>query len=120
MKKILFTLMLFVSTISCFAQEKHDAYCEIVGTTKLLSTKVTVEVDFGQSAWADAHLYDETGKKIAFNSMMDALNYMGKRGWKLTQTYALTSGNSNVYHYVLVKQVEKDEEITEGLNLKKK
>lgn len=120
MKKILFTLMLFVSTISCFAQEKHNAYCEIVGTTKLLSTKVTVEVDFGQSAWADAHLYNETGKKIAFNSMMDALNYMGKRGWKLTQTYALTCGSSNVYHYVLVKQVEKDEEITEGFNLKKK
>lgn len=120
MKKVLFTLMLLVSTMACFAQAKHDAYCELVGTSKFLSTKVTVEVDFGQSKWADAHLYDENGKKISFNSMMDALNYMGKRGWTLTQTYAITSGSSNVYHYVLVKQVEKDEDITEGINLKQK
>jgi len=51
---------------------------------------------------------------------MDALDYMGKRGWKLCQTYAISSSsNTLVYHYVLTKEVVSDAEITENLDLKK-
>lgn len=125
MKKVLFILMLVLASMSVSAQnakgngEKYDVYCEIVGTSKLLSTKVTVQVDFGQSKWENANLYDKDGKKIKFNSMMDALDYMGKRGWKLCQTYAIGSGGSYVYHYIMVKNVTSDAEITENLDLKK-
>lgn len=82
-------------------------YCQIVGTGKLLSNKVTIEIDFGQfrSIWEDNRLKDPvTGNKIVFNGMIDALNYMGNNGWEFVQAYAFSTNNGpNVYHYLLKK-----------------
>jgi len=74
----------------------------------MLSNKVTIEIDFGQfrSIWEDNRLKDPTtGQRIIFNSMIDALNYMGDQGWEFVQAYAFwMGGNSgNVYHYLLKK-----------------
>lgn len=83
-------------------------YCEIVGTTaNLLGTKVNISIDFGQERkWAaDMRLKDEAGKSIKFNSMIDALNFMGTLGWEFVQAYAVTMGNTNVYHFLLKKEV---------------
>jgi hypothetical protein len=85
------------------------AYCEIVGTQKFLNPdKVIVSIDFGQAAtrdnfWGynDQRIRDEKGKVANFNSMVDALNYMGERGWEFVQAYTITMGNSNVYHWLL-------------------
>lgn len=49
---------------------------------------------------------------------MGAVNYMAKRGWKLDKTIYLTKGSSNVLHYIMVKYVKSDDEITEGINIK--
>ncbi len=84
-------------------------YCEIVGTQKLLSTKVTVSVDYGEerSFFQDTRMKDEqTGKVQSFNSMVDALNYMGNNGWEFVQAYIVTMGQQNVYHWMLRKQKE--------------
>ena len=113
-KLILFFLVVFIS-FNCFSQnqsEKQDTtkyvYCQIVGTSRLLSNKVTIEIDFGQfrSIWKDNRLKDpKTGERIVFNSMIDALNYMGNQGWEFVQAYAFWMGGSsgNVYHYLLKK-----------------
>jgi hypothetical protein len=82
-----------------------------------MSNKVTIEIDFGQfrSIWADNRLKDsKTGERIIFNSMIDALNYMGIQGWEFVQAYAFWTGGSsgNVYHYLLKKSktsIEKEE-----------
>jgi hypothetical protein len=73
-----------------------------------LSNKVTIEIDFGQfrSIWTDNRLKDPvTGDKIAFNGMIDALNYMGNMGWLFVQAYAFSPGgnNPNVYHFLVKK-----------------
>ena len=47
MKKFLFLLLTFVS-MNVMAQDSLRVYCELVGTGKLFSSKVNVEVDFGQ------------------------------------------------------------------------
>lgn len=91
-----------------FSQEKSFVYCELLGTSKLLSSKVNVKVDFGQatSFWKGvAYLKDEKGKNRNFNSMVDAMNFMGKEGWEFVQAYVVTSGNQNVYHWLLKKEV---------------
>ncbi|MDY3852433.1 MAG: hypothetical protein SO013_06030 [Prevotella sp.] len=121
MNKIkLLLLMLLVSTSVSFAQDKYDTYCELIESQQILTYKITVEIDFGQPTKPATYLCDEQGKKMLFNSMIDVLNYMSKRGWKLVQTYTVTySGNSSC-RYILVKQIEKDEDITKGLYLKKK
>lgn len=83
-------------------------YCELVGTQKFLSLKVTIMVDFGESKniWRDNRLKDEvTGKVQVFNSMVDALNYMGENGWEFAQAYVVTIGQQNVYHWLLKKEL---------------
>jgi hypothetical protein len=112
------SLLLFLCTLLCAASFAQDsitkpgaskyAYCQIVGTGRLLSNKVTIEIDFGQfrSVWEDNRLKDpKTGDRIIFNSMIDALNFMGNQGWEFVQAYAFAIPNSgNVYHYLLKKQ----------------
>ena len=85
-------------------------YCELVGTGRLLSNKVTVQIDFGQVTkfFSDNRYKDPTtGKPVIFNSMIDALNFMGKDGWEFVQAYIVTegsgTGSQNVYHFLLKK-----------------
>ncbi len=110
MKK-LFLLLLIVMAYSAhsIAQEKKYVYCELVGSSKMLSTKVTVEVDFGQATklWSNKRLLDENKKPIKFNSMVDAMNWMGNQGWEFAQAYVVSHGNQQVYHWLLKKDVSK-------------
>ena len=46
------------------------------------------------------------GDPIKFNSMVDAMNYMGRIGWEFTQAYVITIGKQNVYHWLLKKKLE--------------
>lgn len=122
MKKCLFLMLMFIS-MGVVAQKPYKVFCELLGTGKLFSNKVTVTVDFGQetSFWTGAskqHLVDNKGKKIQFNSMVDAMNYMGKRGWEFEQAYVVTTNQQNVYHWLLSKEVTQDESIGEGINTK--
>ena len=85
-----------MTTILCFGQtnaqgnsskKTFKVFVELVGRqANLFSTKVKVNLDFGErSAWASMGnkdgVVDESGRLIKFNSMVDALNYMGERGW---------------------------------------
>lgn len=83
-------------------------YAQILGIEKFLSNKVTVTIDYGQasSIFEDTRIRDENGKPKVFNSMVDAMNYMGALGWEFQQAYVVTIGNQNVYHWLLRKKNE--------------
>ncbi len=88
-------------------------YCQLVGTSFL--GKVTVSIDMGEKTGFmrlnTSYLIDErTGKAMKFNSMVDALNFMGEQGWELAQAYALGEGGSYVYHYLLKQKVLKGDD----------
>ena len=114
MKKLLFIASIILMCDGLFAQDKVDslkyAYCELIGAEKLMSTKITVSIDFGQATtiFSDKRYKDENGKPIVFNSMVDALNFMGDNGWEFVQAYIVTMGTGgsaqNVYHWLLKKQ----------------
>jgi hypothetical protein len=75
---------------------------------------VKVEVDFGQktSYWkggTDKILKDDKGKAIEFNSMVDAMNYFGALGWEFVQAYVVTTNNQHVYHWLLKKEISKED-----------
>lgn len=120
MKKTLltFSLTCFLGLSASFAQTVNDVpikdvdveYIQIVGTSKLLSNKVTIEIDFGQENkfWSakDTQVKDENGKLVVFNSMIDALNFMSKNGYEFVDAYAITVSNQNVYHYMMKKSKE--------------
>ena len=118
MKKILFSLLLCIlSTFSLDSFAQSRVYCELVGQQKFLSSKVTVQVDFGQQTtlFSDNRLVDENGDVVVFNSMVDAMNYMGGLGWEFEQAYVVTMGSgassSNVYHWLLSKYVGDEQEM---------
>ena len=117
MKKILLSLAMILIWIPCISQDATQAnptskftYCELVGTGKLLSNKVTVAIDFGQSRpfFSDNRYKDPaTGKPFIFNSMVDALNFMGKQGWEFVQAYTIGDSQTGyVYHFLLKKETK--------------
>lgn len=129
MKGILLALAIF--TISCaYSQEKKSKeerqveleskkayakydprdsldypvkHCLILATSKFLSNKVDITIDYGQDSgyFEDTKIRDSNGKVMNFNSVMDALNYMSSIGWKFIDAYSITIGNHNVYHFLM-------------------
>jgi len=75
-------------------------YAEIVGESRFLSNKVTVSIDYGQvtSFFENTKVKNEDGSNRKFNSMVDAMNYMGALGWEFQQAYVVTTSQQNVYH----------------------
>lgn len=125
MKKLFFSaLLFFIIAGASYAQKPFKVYIELLGHQKgLFSDKVKVTVDFGQAQTfffnkKNQTLVDENGKKIAFNSMVDAMNYFGEAGWIFEQAYVVTEDKNNIYHWLLSKEVTSPEQITEGFNTK--
>jgi hypothetical protein len=124
MKKIILVLVCVSLAFAAYAQKDSQdptkGYCEIIGTQRFLSFKVNVEVDFGQSkSYNEKFLVDDKGKKLIFNSMIDALNYMAELGWHFEQAYAITHNKQNVYHYLLSKDLTDSDSISEGFKTRK-
>ena len=114
MKKVILSIMVLVGISTLKAQTVNDIpikdidveYVQIVGTSKFLSTKLNIQIDFGQrtkffSSGRETIVKDVDGKSLDFNSMIDALNFMSKNGFDFVNAYAITISNQNVYHYLL-------------------
>jgi hypothetical protein len=109
MKKILLFLVMLI-TLRSFAQDTTyiEQYCRLDISERPLSNKVAIDVDFGESRrlFADYRLRDEeTGKLKKFNSIIDALNYMGSQGWSLVNAFQVNSNKSTSpsYEYIFKK-----------------
>ena len=78
-----------------------EQYCEMVASARLLSDIVTINIDYGEakSICNDNRLREENGKLKKFNTIVDALNYLGKNGWKLLNAFPVPSVNGTAdYH----------------------
>ncbi len=119
MKKLLLIAVFCFTCIYSSAQNENASYiyCKIVGTQKFLSHKVTVEIDYGQAKkfGEKQKLRDEDGKPVTFNSMIDAMNWMGSKGWEFCQAYVITTQNQSVCHWLLKLNTSKlsEEDIEE-------
>ncbi|MFM1914045.1 MAG: hypothetical protein RIR51_1898 [Bacteroidota bacterium] len=117
MKKLILLIAIMVlGTISLNAQtvnglpigEIDSDYLEIIGRVRG-TTKVAVEVDFGQGKKFGSNLtrknviLDENGKSIVFNSIIDALNFFSFYGYEFVNAYAHQVGQTDEvqYHYIL-------------------
>ena len=123
--KRMFILMAFVVAVCCAqAQsvnqpgEKYPVYCSVKGYNFWGAGKVKVQLDLGYKTSNFETLLDENGKQIKFNTMMEVINYMAKRGWELDQVCFFTEGMSktNVANYILKKYIKDDSEIRAGLS----
>jgi hypothetical protein len=87
---------------------------------KMFSNKINIIIDFGQEdfKWSkDYRLRDEqTGKPKEFNTIIDALNYMGKQGWTLVNAFpvnyssaSVSQPGTNIFHYYFKKLFKRSE-----------
>ena len=114
MKKLFnFLFILSFSAVSYGQSPKTtvEQYCQVIATPKLLSNKVTIEIDFGEerSVWKDNRLRTYNGRLKKFDTIIDALNFMGKEGWSFINAYPVTFGTNVVYHFAFKKEVPVDE-----------
>ena len=84
---------------------KVEQYCQVIITPKLLSNKVTIDIDFGEekSYWNDTRIRTEFGQLKKFNSVIDAMNYMGKLGWTFINAFPVKMGETEIYHFAFKK-----------------
>ena len=112
-KNIILAIVLLVSvhSISQTDTTRIEQYCEVIATPRLLSNKVTLEVNYGEekSYWRDTRLKCDDGKLKKFNTIIDALNYMGKGGWTFVNAYPVKIGDTEIYHYGFKKLFSRSE-----------
>jgi len=119
MKKILLLALFAVFYLGVNAQNyKNDGkpyafYCQLVGQ-KNLAGQLRLKILWNNMK-EENNLRDENGKKIEFFTMVDAMNYMSKRGWDYVECVTYKDGATNVVHYIFRKYVTTDEEAKEGL-----
>lgn len=116
MKKLL-TVSLISAMAFVSAQTVNDVplkdidveYVQIIGTGRSLSTKVNVEIDFGQETKSisfknGTNIKDERGRNVKFNSMMDALNFMSANGYAFQFAYTTNDDKDRAVYYILKKK----------------
>lgn len=115
MKKLFILFLISVSAL-VFSQTVNDVplrdidvdYVQIIGTGRSLSTKVNVEIDFGQETKSisfknGTNIKDERGRNVKFNSMMDALNFMSANGYVFQFAYTTNDEKDKAVYYILKK-----------------
>ncbi len=113
MKKAVITAIVLLSSIISIAQtdtSKVEQYCQVIATPRLLSNKVTIDIDFGEekSFWRDTRLKTDAGKIKKFNTIIDAINYMGREGWTFINAFPVRMGETEIYHFAFKKQFSKN------------
>ena len=114
MKKILIiTALVFNSLVSNAQTDTStvEQYCQVIATPRLLSNKVTIDIDFGEekSFWRDTRLKTDGGRIKKFNTVIDAINYMGRQGWTFMNAYPVRMGETEIYHFAFKKQFERSD-----------
>jgi len=114
MKKVVIISIVLLSSIVSNAQtdtSKVEQYCQLILMQRLLSNKVTIDLDFGEekSFWKDTRLKTANGKIKKFNTVIDAMNYMGTAGWIFINAYPIRTGESEIYHFAFKKVFVKSE-----------
>lgn len=105
---LLFACFAFISSNAQSDTTKVEQYCELIAQGRLFSNKVTIDVNFGEERkffGGDTRLKDEvTGRIKKFNSVTDALNYLGVQGWTLVNAFPISeSSGPKVYHFYFKK-----------------
>jgi len=114
MKTTIYIAFFLLISVSSFAQPdttKIEQYCQIIAIPRLLSNKVTIDIDFGEekSFWRDTRLKTYDGKLKKFNTIIDALNFMGKEGWLFINAYPVRDNQSEIYHFAFKKLFTRSE-----------
>ena len=114
MKHLFITTLLSLMVAFALAQQANtiEQYCTMKIYYSIIADGTTITIDEGKDDDVmhrlSKRLRDSSNNFIRFKSPVDALNYMGKQGWKLVHTVSNSADNSN-YLYLFKKEVKKEE-----------
>ena len=94
-----------------YENDKIEVFCDLISTKKFLGTTHTISVNYGNrdSLWLDQKIQTLTESQLKkYNSIIDALNYMGNEGWKTISSYSTSHNSYLVEHYILKKEIKKE------------
>lgn len=125
MKK-LFTIIILAMMVLASNAQTTKYLCEIKGIEKDLTAGLKIVFDFGNhptyTIWGGLNgkqkLVDEKGDEIPFNSMVDAGNYLIRKGWNFLQAYTSVYGGSAIVHWIFYKEADSPEKALEGIMTK--
>jgi len=123
MKKLFFVLALFFAgTTAAFSQVVVDgvninnleqvSMVRMIAQERFLSSRVTIFIDYGQSVQGGSRqrmevINPQDGKRMKFNSVMHAVNFLIANGWEYVEAMVLpsegnasTTGGSTQYLFV--------------------
>ncbi len=106
------TKTLFIGDIIGLAYEnkKIEVFCDLVSRKKFLSFEEEITINYGNrdNLWLDKEIYTILLKDIKnYNSIIDALNYMGNEGWRIINSYSTSKDSYTIEHYILKKEITK-------------
>ncbi len=93
-----------------YEDKKIEVFCDLISKKKFLGTEEIIMINYGNrdGLWIDKKIYTLMSKDIKkYNSILDALNYMGNEGWKTINTYSSSQDSYTIEHYVLKKEIIK-------------
>lgn len=64
----------------------------------LLSSKITVRIDYGQGG-RTPQVQDDRRKVISFNGMVDVINIMSRSGFELDRIHRNTKGDNDYFYF---------------------
>ena len=114
MKKIilmcLFGLMFGQTIDGLHPKDLPSQYIEIIGAGGIYKKEVKITIDYGQGAhnpykkWSKVKIKSDKGREIVFISMVDALNFLTKNGYKHIDSYTLVADGLPLRYYLLKKK----------------
>ena len=114
--------IMLLSTLSAYSQLIVDGvninevkgleFVQIVGKGKLFNDDINIKIDYGQQRSLfkpkKMNLQDKDGKKLNFQSIIHAMNFMNSNGWEYIDSHIITlegfGGNQNVYHFLFKRK----------------
>ena len=109
-KKITSTILMKDVNRIHYENESIEIFCDLISTRKFLGREENVTINYGNrdSLWTSKAMFSLLASDLKkYNSVIDALNYMGSEGWKEISSYSTSNNSYIVKHYVLKKEIKK-------------
>ena len=93
-----------------YENDKIEIFCDLVSTRKFLGTDEIITVNYGtrDSIWNNEKMFSIMPSDLKkYNSVIDALNYMGSEGWTEISSHSSSQNSYIVKHYILKKEIKK-------------
>jgi len=83
-----------------------EQYCIVIASPQYFSSKIKLTIDFGEEPGSNYDQQTDSETLLTMTSVVEALNYMAKKGWQLASCYTFNDPNKGaVQHYMMRKRV---------------